>query len=132
MSLTKIDGKFVLNIPINKLAVVGSRSFNSFNILEYYINELRKEYPDINLIISGGALGADKLGEHYAEKYNIDIQIYKPDWKTHGKVAALYRNTDIISKSDIVIAFWDGKSKGTLDSINKAQNYGKIMWIVRI
>jgi len=130
MISAKIDKRITLDKPVMKLAIVGSRTFNSYSILENYVNLLRLEYPNINLIISGGAIGADKLGETYARIHNIPTTIYKPDWNKYKKAAGIYRNTDIISNSDIIIAFWDGQSKGTLDSINKAQQYNKILWII--
>lgn len=100
-----------------KVAIIGSREFNDFNLLEKKINELN---INISLIVSGGAKGADILGERYAKKYGIETLIFIPDWKQFGKKAGFIRNTDIIENSDIVIAFWNGESKGTLDSINKA------------
>jgi tyrosyl-tRNA synthetase len=61
------------------------------------------------------------LGEKYAKMKNIPIKIYKPDWEKYGKAAGVIRNEDIINYSDRVIAFWDGKSKGTKNSIDHAR-----------
>jgi len=102
-----------------KLAVIGSRSFNDMELL----NDTLSKY-DIELLISGGAKGADALAEHYALKNNIPVLIFKPDWDI-GKHAGFIRNTTIIESCDHVVAFWDGKSKGTMDSIKKAKMLGK-------
>lgn len=99
------------------LGVVGSRAFLDYELLK---TELLT-FSSIDVIVSGGARGADKLAEQYALEFNIPILIFKPDYKTHGIAAPFIRNTEIIEASDKVIAFWDGKSTGTLDSINKAK-----------
>ena len=112
-----------------KLAVVGSRTFNDYKLLKEKIDEINKETP-IKKIVSGGAIGADKLGEFYAQENHIKTKIFIPDWKKYGRGAGIIRNEDIVKKSDHVIAFWDGKSKGTLSSINLAKKYDKILTIV--
>ncbi|MFW6046326.1 MAG: DUF2493 domain-containing protein [Candidatus Woesearchaeota archaeon] len=106
-----------------KLGIVGSRNFNNFKLLENTIlgNFSNLEYIDV--IVSGGAKGADTLAEKFAEKYNIKTEIYKPDWKTHGKKAGFIRNREIVDNSDFVIAFWNGESKGTLSTINLVRKH---------
>jgi predicted Rossmann fold nucleotide-binding protein DprA/Smf involved in DNA uptake len=111
-----------------KLAVIGSRNFNDYEQLKKEINKLSFS-KDINEIISGGAKGADSLAEKYANEYRIKLTVFKPDWNI-GKHAGFLRNTQIIESSDAVIAFWDGQSKGTLDSLNKAKKLNKIVVII--
>jgi len=130
MSISVIDKRLDIFAPITKLAIVGSRSFLNYDLLRNAIDAIRITYPNINLIISGGATGADKLGERYAQQNRISTKIYLPNWKDNGKAAGVIRNKDIICNADVVVAFWDGKSKGTSDSINKAQNYNKLLYIV--
>ena len=113
------------------IAIIGSRTFNDYNFAKQEINNILNSKYIIENIISGGAKGADKIGELYAIEYSIPIEIIKPDWSI-GRHAGILRNTEIIKKSNIVIAFWDGKSKGTKDSINKAKKQGKILHIIEI
>jgi len=47
------------------LAVVGSRTFNSYSLLEKSIKNLLF-YNQITEIVSGGARGADQLGALFA------------------------------------------------------------------
>ena len=103
-----------------KVAVIGSRSFQDYEELKRVLSKI-----DVTEIISGGAIGADKLAEQYAKENNIPTKIFLPDWEQHGKIAGFLRNTDIINESELVVAFWDGESKGTLDSIMKAQKQNK-------
>lgn len=114
------------------LAIMGSRSFNNYPYAKKEIlNIIQNNKILITKIISGGALGADKIAEIFASKFNIPIEVITPDW-SKGNRGGVIRNTDIINKSDYVIAFWDGISKGTLDSINKAKRLNKKLFIVKI
>jgi hypothetical protein len=109
-----------------KVAVIGSRNFNNYELVKETLTNL-----DITLLISGGAKGADSLGERYATENNISTLIFKPDWKRYGRGAGMIRNTDIVNNSDIVVAFWDGTSKGTLDSIRKVEKLNKGLMIIK-
>ena len=92
-----------------RLGIVGSRTFNDFD----FLCEKLKDFTEISLIVSGGANGADKMGELYAKLNDIPTKIFKPDWSKYGRRAGYLRNIDIVEESDVIIAFWDGKSKGT-------------------
>jgi len=108
-----------------KVAVIGSRSFNDYEEVKRILSNIQ-----ITEIISGGAAGADTLGEQYAKENNIPTKIFKPDWEKHGKVAGFLRNTDIVNESELVVAFWDGESKGTKDSISKAYEQNKKVLVI--
>lgn len=99
-----------------KIGVVGSRTFRDYSKLE---TVLEKFLPFI--LVSGGARGADSLAKWFAVKHKLVRIIYTPNWKKYGRAAGFVRNTKIINDSDMLIAFWDGKSKGTKDSIEKAR-----------
>ena len=111
-----------------KVAVVGSRGITNkeliFNTLARY---------NISCIVSGGAVGVDKIGEEYANFINIGTEIYLPDWKKYGRSAGFVRNKDIIKNSQMTVAFWDGKSKGTLNSIeySKKLKHPTVVWIIQ-
>ena len=113
-----------------KLAVVGSRNFNDYNQLKNTINNIRLSYPNINTIVSGGAIGADKLSEVYAHEFQLQTIIFQPEWNKYGKKAGILRNKDIICNADIVVAFWDGKSPGTKNSIELANVHQKKLFVV--
>jgi len=112
-----------------KLAIVGSRTFNDYDLFEYWIG-----YFDGDLIeelVSGGAKGADSLAEKYAKLYwGCPIRIFQPDWNKFGKQAGFIRNQQIVDNCDVVLAFWDGKSRGTKDTIDKARKAKKPTLIV--
>jgi len=107
-------------------AVIGSRAFDFYGLMSYILDQ----HP-ISAIVSGGAVGADKLSEKYAKENNIPITIFPADWNKYGKSAGYKRNVDIIESCDIVIAFWDGQSKGTWHSIQLAKKLNKHVEIIR-
>ena len=110
-----------------KVAVIGSRSFNNFELLESKLKQL-----SINQIISGGAKGADTLAALYAQKNEIPTTIIPPNYKKFGRGAPIIRNKEIVSLCDTVVAFWDGTSKGTSFTIEYAQKENKPTIIYRI
>ena len=107
-----------------KCAVVGSRTFQDY---KYMVKMLG--WHDISLIISGGAKGADSLARIYAREHNIPLREHIPQWDLHGKKAGFIRNKLIIDDADVVIAFWDGISRGTAHSIKLAEEANKPFYI---
>lgn len=89
-----------------KIAIIGSRDITSLK-LESYINS------DVTEIISGGARGVDTLARNYAIKNKIKLTEFLPEYEKYGRSAPLKRNITIIEYADKVLAFWDGKSRGT-------------------
>ena len=121
-----------------KLAIVGSRDFNDYDKVIYHVSEYFGLGADglggnyITEVVSGGANGADALGKKLAKEYSIKYTEFPADWDTHGKAAGYIRNEQIIKNSDKVIAFWDGKSKGTMHSINLARKHRKDTVIIYV
>ncbi len=114
------------------IAIVGSRSFSDYELFTEKMIELLVVNTIMpTKIISGGAKGVDTLAEQFAEQFNIPTEIIKPDW-TLGRGAGMIRNSEIIKNANVVVAFWDGKSKGTADSINKAKRGNKILYIIYV
>jgi|WetSurSiteA1Bulk_404760.scaffolds.fasta_scaffold130028_2 hypothetical protein len=113
-----------------KIAVVGSRSFKDYDYLVKKLDEVIfgfEEFGDIHEfeIVSGGAKGADRMAEWYAEFREYPIKIFLPDWDKYGKSAGYKRNQRIVDSSDVVAAFWDGESRGTKHSIDLAVKQNK-------
>ena len=110
-----------------KLAVIGSRNFGNYSLLE---NELHKLKGEITELISGGAAGADTLAEYWAELNGVKIFIFQPEWSKHGRGAGIVRNKLIIEACDYCIAFWDGASKGTAFSIDYCKKNNKKVKVI--
>ena len=101
-----------------KVAIIGSRNLFVEDFSEYLPAETLE-------IISGGAKGIDSCAENYAMKNNIKFTVIKPEYEKYGKAAPLKRNKIIIEKGDLVIAFWNGISKGTAFVIENCKKQNK-------
>ena len=89
-----------------RVAVIGSRGLRVESLGEY-LPEGTTE------IVSGGARGVDTSAREYALGHGLKLTEYLPEYTRYGRGAPLRRNITIIESADLVLAFWDGKSRGT-------------------
>lgn len=101
-----------------KVAVVGSRNLE-IDMIGFCIPAAATE------IVSGGARGVDSEAKKFAEENNLKYTEFIPQYNKYGKAAPLKRNDEIIACADLVVAIWDGNSKGTKSVIDKCKNMGK-------
>jgi len=106
-------------------AIIGSRGFSDYSMLTNVLSNY-----DIHCIVSGGAVGADKLAAKYAKENTIHLIEFLPDYPKYGKRAPLVRNELIINETDFVIAFWDGESRGTMHAVNYAKSINKPVEVI--
>ena len=83
------------------------------------------------VVLSGCAKGADRLGERWAEARGYRLEKFPADWSKHGKAAGMIRNSEMIKQADALVAFWNGRSRGTEDSVDKARKVGLKVKVVR-
>jgi hypothetical protein len=108
--------------PKVRVVVCGSRTFDNYELLTEKLDYLFFRdggRPDLE-IVSGTAEGADKLGERYAREKEIPFVRFRPSWALLGKAAGPHRNREMADYATHVVAFWDGKSRGTSDMIDRA------------
>jgi hypothetical protein len=103
-----------------KIAIVGSREYPNLGRVTAYVESL----PEGTVIVSGNAEGVDRVAEVAGNHYGLDVISIPADWDTHGKGAGYIRNIEIVEQVETVVAFWDGKSKGTLHTITEATKRG--------
>lgn len=107
-----------------KVAIIGSRKFNSYNLL------CENVPSNVTEIVSGGAKGADTLAEQFADEHSLPKKIFLPKFKTDPTVGYHpghfhQRNRQIAEYADMVIAFMpESGSKGTQSTINYAKKAG--------
>jgi hypothetical protein len=106
-----------------KIAIVGSREYPDMDQVRAFVQSL----SIYDTVVSGGARGVDKVAEEEAIKRNMRTAIFKAKWQEFGKRAGYLRNEEIVAACDKVVAFWDGKSKGTAHTINIARKAGKVV-----
>ncbi len=100
-----------------RVAIIGSRGLT--------VRDLGKYLPENTTeIVSGGAKGVDSSAREYALSHGIKLTEFLPEYGKYGRSAPLKRNITIIEYSDVVLAFWDGKSHGTKYVIDNCKKLG--------
>lgn len=119
--------------PIYKIIIAGGRDFMDYNLLKEKVNKILQEKKVTHkiVIISGCARGADTLGLRYASENAFDVEEYPADWNKYGKKAGYVRNVEMAENADALIAFWDGKSKGTKHMIDIATERNLPIRVIR-
>lgn len=125
-----------------RVIIAGSRDFDDFSKLMNssmeILTEISKKRDDLDRIriISGTARGADKLGEQYAKIAHYELSKFPADWDKLGKRAGYVRNAEMAKFAveddsyGVLIAFWDGQSRGTKHMIDLAKRYGLEVHVV--
>lgn len=72
-----------------------------------------------------GQGGIDGCARAYARAAGLPLTEFLPDYERYGRGAPLHRNRQIIAYSDLVLAFWDGESRGTWYVIDQCKKLGR-------
>jgi len=116
------------------IAFVGSRAFSDSELVRRSVEALRAKHGDFRLV-SGGAKGADSLGEHWARSLMPDQKpiIFLPNSEKAKQAfgesfrdRAFGRNKWIVDNAEICVAFFAGATMtgGTLNTVNHAKRKG--------
>lgn len=108
-----------------KVAIIGSRGLELSDFSPYLPAETDE-------IVSGGAYGIDRCARRYANSHGIKLTEFLPDYDSYGRRAPLLRNLTIIDYADLVLAFWDGSSRGTYFVIENCKKKGKPCKVFKI
>lgn len=114
-----------------KLIVAGGRDFNDYDrmsadLFDLAENELGAEQVSI---VSGMARGADSLAVEFADREKVKLHEFPAQWDTYGRSAGYRRNADMAAASHGLLAYWDGKSRGTKHMIDIARSRGLRVWV---
>lgn len=115
-----------------RIIVAGGRDFVDYALLSQTLNSVLEKYTDSEtIIVTGCCRGADALGERYAKEHGIPVKRFPADWLQYGKAAGPIRNRDMAEYASegegVLVAFWDGKSRGTASMIRLAEKYGLLI-----
>lgn len=113
-----------------KIIVAGGRDFDDYEKLCSALAQVVCMSPELE-IVHGGAKGADSLAGHWCWRQHVGYRIFLPDWDKHGKRAGPLRNAEMARYAEMLIAFWDGKSRGTHDMIRRALSEGLEVHVYR-
>lgn len=116
-----------------RLIIAGSREFKSLKAVGNAVRMFGKAHPDFHIteVVSGGARGADRLGEEVARTAGLTVKVFNPDWKKNGKAAGPLRNATMAEYGDALLAlFITGiEGRGTQDMVEKMHRVGKPVFV---
>lgn len=106
-----------------RVLVCGGRDYSDYRKLNDALQALHVRVR-IDVLIQGGARGADTLAADWAHVAGVETLTFEADWKRHGRVAGFIRNQHMLTegKPDLVVAFPGGK--GTANMIVTARRLG--------
>jgi hypothetical protein len=100
-----------------KIVIFGSRGVEDIGMVEGAM-EACGMAANVTEIVSGGARGADRLGERYARQHGLSCKVFPAQWAKYGKSAGLLRNVEMARYADYGVAVWDGVSRWTAHMIH--------------
>ena len=120
----------ITNTNQRHVLICGGRTQLNYDDFEKCVLEVLTEnnLSDIE-IVSGCCKGVDLLGEEFAHKHNHPVAQFPAEWNKYGRGAGIVRNKQMLEyiasfEKSIVIAFWNGTSKGTGYTVNQAKKMG--------
>jgi hypothetical protein len=115
------------------ITVGGCRDFNDYGYIFGCLDQYLQKLDDNDItFISGRCSGVDTAAERYAEEKGFKTLLFPAEWDKYGKAAGPIRNKKMVEAADIVIAFWDGRSRGTRSLIEFARKANKRLIIFSI
>lgn len=117
-------------MPQYHVLISGSLSFDDYDLLCATLDRLLTSKENV-VIVSGGAKGAEQLGERYAQEHGLSLKQILADWEKHGRGAKVIRAAQLIEAADCAVFLWDGKSKAVAELIEKAEAKGIPVELVR-
>lgn len=109
-----------------KVIIAGSRNLIK---LSYIKDAVEKSGFQITEVVSGCAVGADSLGEYWAEMNDIPVKKFPAPWDQYGKAAGAIRNSRMGEYADAAIVVWDGVSKGSKHMIKVMSDLRKPCYV---
>ena len=130
-----------------KVIVAGSRSIVDYTLVKHIIEAVaKKNEVAISEIVSGMANGVDKMAARWARRNDIPLKKFPANWQDmsepchvklnkyghpYNALAGFNRNALMAEYSDVLIAIWDGVSKGTMDMVKRAREKGLLVFVLR-
>jgi hypothetical protein len=115
-----------------RVVITASRSWTNTALIRDRLSRL----PSGTTIVHGGAPGGDTIADAEARALGLTVEVWPANWERYGRGAGVIRNLDMLDSTpqqptsdpppppDLVVAFWDGKSRGTKHTIDSAERRG--------
>lgn len=111
----------------HRLLVCGDRNYTDWQRIQKEIKKLA-DTEGVEVIIQGGASGADHAAALAAKFFKIPCEEYPAQWRKFGRAAGPIRNAQMLSEGNpsLIYAFhdWLEGSKGTKDMVEKGRRAG--------
>ena len=101
-----------------RVGVIGSRGVAAWDF-----GQLGLAAGDV--VVTGGARGVDQAAESWARSQGLEVEVHLPDYARYGRAAPHVRNRQIVESCDLVVAIWDGQSRGTASVIERCRKSGR-------
>ena len=105
-----------------RVAIVGSRHFADLDRVTDYVKNLAAG----SSIITGSASGVDAAATRAARTRGLPVQVMPASFDELADASrSAARNQRLVDACDVLVAFWDGASKGTRTTVERALDAGK-------
>lgn len=112
-----------------KLVIAGTRDV----VMSWpAVDDAARRFGHVSEVLHGGSGGVDHAAQKWAHARGIKATMYPAHWHEHGKAAGPIRNRQMASAGDVLIAFWDGASRGTLSMITEMVRAGKPVYVMPV
>lgn len=118
---------------MKRIIIAGGRDFTDFELMKNEVLKILLAENPLQIpreIVSGCADGADTLGQRFAKMLFYSINRFPVDQERYGESAEYTKNTHMAMYADILIAFWDGESRGTKHMIDIAREKGLEVYVI--
>ena len=120
------DGQLVIcKASAASVLVIGSCSFPSFDLAPYIPRDCGK-------ILCYQEKGIGSVAEQYARYHGIRVETTEPDREQHGQGELSEQDIEMVAMADLVVAVWDGKSRGTKEIADYARKTGKLVKVITV
>lgn len=105
-----------------KILICGSREDFDPKLAKQYLEEFIKKHAQ-DLFIHGGARGIDSMANSILESMHLPVRVCLPEYQRYGNRAPLVRDMEMVMDCNMVVAFWNFKSRGTKFTMDYARSH---------
>lgn len=114
-----------------RVIIAGDREYDRYEEASEWMDVVDETFP-LTGVISGGARGADTMGEQWAKEVGHSLEIFPAKWDEHGKAAGPIRNAEMAKAGDLLLAFLAPGSKGTRNMVETMIKAEKLCIVVPV